>query len=44
LGAVYITLGRNNQALKEIQKTLEIDPNHQDAQRALAMLKSNIQK
>jgi len=40
LGAVYITLGRNIQALKEIQKTLELDPNHPDAQRAFAMLQT----
>lgn len=44
LGAVYITLGRNSQALKEIKKTLELDPNHIDAQRALQMLQGNIQK
>jgi len=44
LGAVYITLGRTNQALKQIQKTLELNPNHADAQRALQMLEPNIQK
>ncbi len=44
LGAVYITLGRNQQALKEIKKTLELDPNHSDAQRALQMLQSNQSK
>jgi tetratricopeptide (TPR) repeat protein len=41
LGAVYITLGRNNQALKQIQKTLELNPNHPDAIRALQMLQGN---
>lgn len=44
LGAVYITLGNNQKALVEIQKTLELDPKHQEAQRALTMLKSNIPK
>lgn len=41
LGAVYITLGRTNQALKQIRRTLELDPNHPDAQRAWQMLQTN---
>jgi len=44
LGAVYITLGNNQKALVEIQKTLELDPKHQEAQRALTMLQNNIQR
>ncbi|MCX8015085.1 MAG: tetratricopeptide repeat protein, partial [candidate division WOR-3 bacterium] len=41
LAAVYLTLGKTNQALKEIKKTLELNPNHSDAQRALQMLQNN---
>jgi len=44
LGAVYITLGRYSQAMKEIQKTLELDPNHIEANNALTMLQNNIQR
>jgi tetratricopeptide (TPR) repeat protein len=44
LGAVYITLGRNLQALKEIKRTLELDPNHPDAQRAMTVLQGLLPK
>lgn len=42
LGAVYITLSSYQKALIEIQKTLELDPNHQDAQNALNLLKNRL--
>jgi tetratricopeptide (TPR) repeat protein len=40
LGAVYITLGNYQKALVELQKTLELDPNHQDARNAVNLIKN----
>ncbi|MEO0131429.1 MAG: tetratricopeptide repeat protein [candidate division WOR-3 bacterium] len=40
LGAVYLTLGKNNLAIKAFEKTIELDPLHTEAQRALTLLKS----
>ncbi|MCX7757902.1 MAG: glycosyltransferase family 39 protein [candidate division WOR-3 bacterium] len=40
LGAVYLTLGKNNLALKAFEKTLELDPFHKEAARAKTLLKS----
>jgi len=40
LGAVYMTLGNNQKAFVEMQKALELDPNHQDAKNALDLLKA----
>jgi Flp pilus assembly protein TadD len=44
LGAVYITLGKYKDAYNEMQKTLELEPNNNQALSALAMLRNYLQK
>jgi tetratricopeptide (TPR) repeat protein len=44
LGAVYITLGKYKEAYNEMQKTLELEPNHNQALSALSMIRNYLQK
>ncbi len=44
LGAVYITLGKYKNAYNEMQKTLELEPNHSQALSAISMLRNYLQK